>query len=77
VYSDTSNVSEFRENGYIPELAGFLFQKVSTVRVADDTLEHISKVLPAMLKAFALRVGMNAPTQMHREVMFFVHKYRR
>jgi hypothetical protein len=77
VYSDTSDASDFREKGYIHEFADFLFKKVSNIQLAGDTLEHVTENLPAILKAFALRVGLNAPTQMHRDIMFFVHKYRK
>ncbi|KAK5997703.1 Conidiophore development regulator abaB [Cladobotryum mycophilum] len=42
----------------------------------ESTQTRISENLPNLLKLFALKVGYNAPTQMHRDVMTFVHKHR-
>lgn len=40
-------------------------------------MERILEILPELLKAFAIKFGCNAPSQIHRDVMFFVHKYRK
>ena len=78
IYSDASSLPLRKMEAYISELAGDLFSKFRSLLLSDvETMESISRVLPELLKAFALRVGYNAPTQMHRDVMFFVHKNRR
>lgn len=77
VYSDTSNASGFRRKGYIEVFADLLLQRFSTTQFAAYTLEDIYKSLPTRLKAFALRVGLNEPTQVHLDTMFHIHKYRR
>ncbi|RSL81851.1 hypothetical protein CEP52_017103 [Fusarium oligoseptatum] len=41
-----------------------------------QTQTRISEILPELLKAFALKVGYDGPTQMHRDVMAFVHRHR-
>jgi hypothetical protein len=77
VYSDTSSLPAFEKENYVSELADDLFSKVHSEQLDGQTMERISGILPGLLKAFALKVGHNAATQMHRDVMFFVHKYRR
>ncbi|KAB8276226.1 TEA/ATTS domain family-domain-containing protein [Aspergillus minisclerotigenes] len=76
VYSDTSRVTPLQKEGYISELAEGLFSKVSSWQPDSQTMERISEVLPELLRAFALKVGHNAPSQMHRDVMVFIHKNR-
>jgi hypothetical protein len=77
VYSDASSLADLECESYISELADDLFSKFRDETFDNQTMQRISGVLTELLKAFALRVGHNAPSQMHRDVMFFVHKYRR
>ncbi|KAB8201680.1 TEA/ATTS domain family-domain-containing protein [Aspergillus parasiticus] len=76
VYSDTSSVTSLQREGYISELAGDLFTKVCSWQPDSQTMERITEVLPELLRAFALKVGHNAPSQIHRDVMVFIHKNR-
>ena len=77
VYSDASSLADLKYESYISEFADDLFSKFRYETFDNQTMQRISGVLTELLKAFALRVGHNAPSQMHRDVMFFVHKYRR
>ena len=77
VYSDTSSLPAWNHESYISELADSLLHEIRSEQPDDTTLEQISRILPELLKAFALKVGHNASTQMHRDVMFFIHKHRR
>jgi serine/threonine protein kinase len=77
VYSDTLSLSDMKNESYISQFAYDLFSKVRSEQADGQTMERIFGVLPDLLKAFAYKVGHNAPTQMHLDVMFFVHKYRR
>ena len=77
VYSDTSSLPAFEEETYISALADDLFSKAGSEQHDDQIIRRISETLPGLLQAFALKVGYSAPTQKHRDVMFFVHKYRR
>lgn len=77
VYSDVSSLSTLEKEKYISELADDLFDKVRSQQPDQHTMERISENLPALLKAFALKVSHDAPSQIHRDVMFFVHMYRR
>ncbi|KAE8414363.1 hypothetical protein BDV36DRAFT_299097 [Aspergillus pseudocaelatus] len=61
---------------YMSELAEDLFTKVVSWQPDAQTMERISEALPELLKAFALKVGHTAPSQMHRDIMAFIHKNR-
>ncbi|KAF5987863.1 nucleoside phosphorylase [Fusarium coicis] len=77
-YSDVSSTTFSRKQLYIQELAKDLYDKVS-IRAVDLGKDHrldISATLPCLLKAFALKIGYCATTQMHRDVMAFVHRHR-
>ncbi|VUC25621.1 unnamed protein product [Clonostachys rosea] len=75
-YSDTSSVATWKKESYIEEFVDDLLARVHELHPDEETLERISTLLPDLLKAFALRVGYNAPSRMHRDVMYFIHKYR-
>lgn len=76
IYSDTSSLSELRKESYISYMANDLFSKTLSEEVDKEIVERISEILPKLLKSFALKLGHNA-LQMHRDVMFFAHRYRR
>jgi hypothetical protein len=76
LYSDTSSVALVTKKVYLSELADNLFGKVNSKLLDDSTMERICSGLPKLLKSFALKIGHDAPSQMHRDVMYFVHKYR-
>ncbi|KAI9727443.1 MAG: hypothetical protein M1834_008387 [Cirrosporium novae-zelandiae] len=76
IYSDAPSLPASRKENYLSELADDLFKKACPEKCGGHTIERISGILFELLKAFALKVGHNAPTQMHRDVMVFIHKYR-
>ncbi|KAG5827097.1 hypothetical protein H9Q74_002807 [Fusarium xylarioides] len=76
-YSNMSSTTSSRKQQYIGELAGDLFRKISWLKVDKKTQTEVLAILPELLQAFALKLGHDAPTQMHRDVMAFVHRYRR
>lgn len=76
IYSDASNLSESRKESYISQMADDLFSKTLSEEVDEEVIERIFEILPKLLKSFALKFGHNA-LQMHRDVMFFAHRYRR
>ncbi|KAF4951596.1 hypothetical protein FGADI_7371 [Fusarium gaditjirri] len=77
-YSDVSSTTFSRKNLYISELATDLYNRVSSVstNTGQITQVNVSDSLPSLLKAFALKIGYCATTQMHRDVMSFVHRHR-
>lgn len=79
-YSTTSTAgsnSTPRQEGYIRELADALYSEIESLCSKPETQRRVSEALPELLKSFALLLGCQAPTQMHRDIMVFVHKYRR
>jgi hypothetical protein len=61
---------------YIGELAEQLFGVVNCPGLTRDALDRVSRLLPDLLRAFAVQVGYQAPSPMHRDVMFYVRKDR-
>jgi hypothetical protein len=76
VYSDAESLPDFEPDSYISELANDLLHKARSERPGPETIQRITAILPKLLKAFALKVGYNAPSQEHRDVMWFIHKNR-
>tara|TARA_R110002003_G_scaffold206_4_gene15776 strand:- start:696 stop:2009 length:1314 start_codon:yes stop_codon:yes gene_type:complete len=64
------------DKGYIGELAEQLFGVVNCPGLTRDALDRVSQSLPDLLRAFAVKVGYQAPSPMHRDVMFYVRKER-
>ncbi|EMT68829.1 hypothetical protein FOC4_g10004917 [Fusarium odoratissimum] len=77
-YSDVSSTTFSRKRLYISELATDLYNRVSSgsSNAGQITQVSISDTLPSLLKAFALKIGYCATSQMHRDVMAFVHRHR-
>ncbi|KAK5422308.1 hypothetical protein LTR06_000565 [Exophiala xenobiotica] len=76
-YSDVSSIADTKRNAYVCELADNLYGKVD---IAGQTLHRVKQIcedIPWLLKTLALRIGHNASTQMHRDVMYFAHKHHR
>jgi hypothetical protein len=65
-----------RDKGFITDLAAKLFGVVNCPGITEDALNRISKLLPGLLRAFAVKVGYQAQTSMHRDVMFYVRRER-
>ncbi|OGM48282.1 hypothetical protein ABOM_002156 [Aspergillus bombycis] len=61
---------------YISELVDDLFSKVRCNQAAQRFPERINGILLRLLKAFAIRFGQSDPTQVHRDIMVFIHRYR-
>lgn len=76
-YSDTSSLASLAKEKYISELADDLFNTVQSENLDDQVTERITSILSNLLSVFALKLGNNAASQMHRDVMVFVHKHRR
>ncbi|KAJ5984630.1 hypothetical protein N7481_006729 [Penicillium waksmanii] len=76
VYSDTSSIAPLRKESYISLFGEDLFMKLVSWQPDAQAMERISEALPELLRAFALKIGHNAPSQIHRDVMVFIHKNR-
>ena len=76
VSSDASSLPNVESESYIFELVNDLMRKTRSEQPSPETIQRVTVILPKLLKAFSLKVGYNAPSQMHRDVMWFVHKNR-
>jgi hypothetical protein len=76
-YSEESSSSDGKNEPYEFELAAILFKEARSEQCDSRTLDRISGILPELLEAFALKLGCNASTQMHRDVMVWVHRHRK
>lgn len=76
-YSNAPSATFSMQEEYIEALADDLFKKMRSLNVSEEPQTGISMILPELLQAFALKVGHDAPTPIHLDVMAFVHKHRR
>ncbi|CAG9982282.1 unnamed protein product [Clonostachys byssicola] len=76
-YSNLSSFSISRSHKLIWELASDLFNKLNLCNANEATRQRVSAIMPELLKSFAFRIGYRAPSQMHRDIMSFVHRNRR
>jgi hypothetical protein len=74
--SETRSLPPLHDNSYIEDIAMVLFESVETSGCNMETMRMISQVLPSLLKAFAQKLSYNAPTQVHRDISYFVQKNR-
>jgi hypothetical protein len=78
-YLDAISTSDIRVQEYVSEVANDLFQMTSSTEIQQELFERQVAVLPRLLKALALAIGLATTTssQMHRDVMFFIYKHRK
>ena len=76
IYSEVSTVFGERIDRYVSEFAGELYRRSCHDNEGID-LQTISELIPDILRELALRIGYKAPTQLHCDVMYFVHRFRR
>jgi nucleoside phosphorylase len=74
--SATLTTPALGDKGYTGELAEQLFGVVNCTGLTRDALDRLSQSLPDLLRAFAVKVGYQAPSPMHRNVMFYVRRDR-
>ncbi|KAH6884868.1 hypothetical protein B0T10DRAFT_409451 [Thelonectria olida] len=75
-YSNASSTTLLRKEQYIQKFANDMVRKAGFFNADAKTRGRVWAILPELLRAFALKVGHAAPTQMHRDVMAFVHRHR-
>ncbi|KAI9790079.1 MAG: hypothetical protein M1816_005549 [Peltula sp. TS41687] len=75
-YSDIST-AESKIYTYMECLADDLFSITSSLQSDPQRSRNLCKALPDLLQEFALRIGQERPSKEGREVMAYVHKYRR
>ena len=76
VYSDASSLSDLRIGSYNSKLAEDIVASLDLNTVDEKVLESLASSFPHLLKALALKLGHQALSQMHRDIMVFLHKHR-
>ncbi|KAI8649720.1 hypothetical protein NCS55_01434300 [Fusarium keratoplasticum] len=76
VYTDNMTISRVRLESYMTVLVDDLFQKIGNLFQDPEVVEGLAAALPRVLKAFSCKLGYARSSQMHRDVMVFIHKYR-
>jgi len=77
VYSDVSSLIDSKVDSYASALAEDIVKRLKAEDLDSAAAEILSSALPELLRAFATKLGYDAPSQTHRDVMFFIHKYRK
>lgn len=78
VYSELSTMHDQVKDAYMNELIHQLLKAVSPLSMKPPLSETISSSLPGLLQAFALRLASaDSSVQIHRDMMVFIHKYRK
>ncbi|KAL3475573.1 hypothetical protein BJX99DRAFT_271076 [Aspergillus californicus] len=77
IYTAGLDIHPAKKEAYISSFADNLLDKTLTVQSDQESVDRIHEALPGLLKTFALKVGSSETTQIYRDVMVFVRKYRR
>ncbi|KAL2853313.1 hypothetical protein BJY01DRAFT_244279 [Aspergillus pseudoustus] len=76
VYTSVSRIAPKTVDTYVSVLVEHLARSISSESIATRSIESLPRALPELLKSFALSIGHHAPSQMHRDVMVFIRRYR-
>ena len=77
IYTDIMSLSDTRTEQYASALAQDLFSALELATASPDIVEPVLSTLPELLRTMSLKIGYEAPSQEHRDVMVFIHKFRR
>lgn len=73
LYSAGTTVAPARAQTYISEICNDIYSKLND-SVNAKTWPVVSKILPDLVKAFAVRLGNDCAVQVNRDIMYFVHQ---
>ncbi|KAL6400185.1 homeobox protein hoy1 [Ilyonectria robusta] len=76
LYSAGTTVAPARAQTYISEICNDIYSKLNDC-VNAKTWPVVSKILPDLIKAFAVRLGNDCAVQVNRDIMCFVHQRHR
>ncbi|KAL7921611.1 hypothetical protein ACQKWADRAFT_117177 [Trichoderma austrokoningii] len=69
-------MSADKRQRYISELADSFAGIIKNLHTDEEALQRVSDVLPTLLEAFALRIGHEAATRTHHNIMNFIFENR-
>jgi hypothetical protein len=70
------SLSGLKIDTYTTALAKRLLEQIDVKELNDQLIHKMLAVLPRLLKALALKFGYEAPSQVRRDMMVFLHKHR-
>ncbi|KAL6409982.1 Homeobox protein HOY1 [Ilyonectria robusta] len=73
LYSAGTTVAPGKVQTYLAEICGDIYRKLSDC-VDVNTWTVVSKALPDLVKAFAVKLGNDSNAQVSRDIMYFIHK---
>jgi hypothetical protein len=76
-YPDDLSISIERLDGRINDFVTEPFDRIGKEALESDVFQSVVALLPDLLKQYALKVGYEAESQAHRDMMFLVYKYQR
>jgi len=76
VYSSAMSIADVRVESYVSDMVEELLKSLDLNKLSADVVEALASALPGLLRGLALRIGHDAPSQRHRDIMVFLHRYR-
>ncbi|KAK6828387.1 hypothetical protein PG987_011728 [Apiospora arundinis] len=77
VYTAAMSLNDPRLANHMNYLVDDISKRLRTSQWDGPTIERLVATLPSVLKTFAFGLGYKASTQAHRDVMVFIHRFRR
>ncbi|KAK8868422.1 pfs domain containing protein [Apiospora arundinis] len=77
VYTAAMSLADPRLANHINYLVDDIYKRLRATRWDGSTIERLVTTLPSVLRTFALGLGYRASSQAHRDVMVFIHRFRR
>ncbi|KAK8092464.1 uncharacterized protein PG998_014949 [Apiospora kogelbergensis] len=77
IYTVAISITDPRLANHINILVDDLSKQLLTTQRDGITIQKLVDALPGVLSTFALGLGYGASSQTHRDVMVFIHKFRR
>ncbi|KAH6873464.1 hypothetical protein B0T10DRAFT_466249 [Thelonectria olida] len=74
--TDNMIISDVRLESYMIALVDDLSQKIGNLFQGPEVVEELAAALTRVLKAFSCKICYAHSSQMHRDVMVFIHQYR-
>jgi hypothetical protein len=73
VYSAATTVGPAHAQNYISELCSDIYNRLGSC-LDPNLRKTLPGALPWLVKAFAIKIGYDSPTQVNQDIMYFIHK---
>lgn len=75
IYSENDGLSEIHKRSCIFEICQVVKDQLG-LNICQDSWASTKEILPELIKAFAIRLGLESRNQVNRDIMAFVHKHQ-